>query len=456
MQSTIAGIFRFFRKVNHVSPSKQEEKRDELVAFDQKSSSSRLSHLIRGSRLSCDMSYDDDATICTRPNPLAELPDEVFALIFRHLPTKDLSQLLFLNHYLHCIVFPALLSRHHFTRITRIPSCPSSDADSKITHCPTHLKSPCPPTSLESHFLELSSPHHFSCVKLLRLSPAFTSVRWLECTFNEDTIRHLPEITRLVNKLSHVGSVTLDFGFGSTVKSAKPRHRSKPKKRVTVQSLGAFLDALSGKGCETLEVGRWSHDPFAIHSDSISAPGSPPLRPLTTLKQFNIHLSSLLTTPLVNWTIDTLNSSPISSLSIHCDDILTSVWVYILPRLSLPSLTRLAIVSNTLPNVEFTEFLRRHGLINELDVVKTDGVLPTRPCTSRMSIDGRSTPSLIPDEDRLLVPPRHRSASESSSAGSLSSVDEFGCLVPDWFEYESSEYDVGSGACGKRPLSVVS
>ncbi|KAJ7747178.1 hypothetical protein DFH07DRAFT_776131 [Mycena maculata] len=92
----------------------------------------------------------------------------------------------------------------------------------------------------------------------------------------------------------------------------------------------------------------------------------PAARPrLTTL---NIHSSLLLHATFYPWTLHTLNSAPLTTLSLDNIDLLHYDWALLLPALTLPALTSLAVLRTAIAVPDLTAFLARHPALRALDL----------------------------------------------------------------------------------------
>jgi len=89
--------------------------------------------------------------------------------------------------------------------------------------------------------------------------------------------------------------------------------------------------------------------------------------PRSALKTFNIHSQLLFHTPLQNWTVNALNMSPITHLSLRYLDMSPASWAKILARISIPTLFNLTIRVKGLAFADFSRFISRHPRIAILD-----------------------------------------------------------------------------------------
>ncbi|KAJ7286421.1 hypothetical protein C8J57DRAFT_1287592 [Mycena rebaudengoi] len=91
-----------------------------------------------------------------------------------------------------------------------------------------------------------------------------------------------------------------------------------------------------------------------------------PTRP--ALRTFNIHTSFLFYSFFYRWTMHTLNSAPITALSLLNIDLGHYDWNIILPALSMPSLSDLSIGDSAIAFPDLFRFLARHPTIVVLDL----------------------------------------------------------------------------------------
>ena len=92
-----------------------------------------------------------------------------------------------------------------------------------------------------------------------------------------------------------------------------------------------------------------------------------------SLTTFNIiHSSMLLYYPFrYHWTLKTLNTSPLTTLSLESLNLSTADWSQLLPYLILPSLSKLSIANCRIIFADLTAFLTRHPSITTLDLNKS-------------------------------------------------------------------------------------
>ncbi|KAJ7137627.1 hypothetical protein C8R43DRAFT_1202887 [Mycena crocata] len=88
----------------------------------------------------------------------------------------------------------------------------------------------------------------------------------------------------------------------------------------------------------------------------------------SALTAFNIHSSLLLQNVFYNWTLHTLNISPLTTLSLDHIDLLHYDWHLTLPAITLPALDSLHIGQCAIAIPDLMLFLGRHPSIRTLDL----------------------------------------------------------------------------------------
>ncbi|KAJ7503739.1 hypothetical protein B0H11DRAFT_1984135 [Mycena galericulata] len=93
-----------------------------------------------------------------------------------------------------------------------------------------------------------------------------------------------------------------------------------------------------------------------------------PVAPRSSLSTFNIHSSFLFHMNFYKWTLQTLNTAPLTALSLDQIDLSLYDWALTLPRLALPALETLAVLRCAIAVPDLTAFLARHPTIRALDL----------------------------------------------------------------------------------------
>ncbi|KAF8064909.1 hypothetical protein FPV67DRAFT_160675 [Lyophyllum atratum] len=103
--------------------------------------------------------------------------------------------------------------------------------------------------------------------------------------------------------------------------------------------------------------------------------------PCSFLEEFRIHSPILLELPFFPWTLAILNGSPIRTLSISDMHLARHEWEYVLPSITIPTLSCVSLGSSNIAFADLQAFLFRHPSITRLEVSKGDAIgdldLPT-------------------------------------------------------------------------------
>ena len=304
---------------------------------------------------------------------ILDLPNEIIIFILEDLEDDELFSLALLSRQLHHLALPIYLSRNG------ISSQPSSQ-------------------------LLLFDDRSNSILKALNTALFRPTVNSLLCTLlchkhPDDFSRQLHMINRLVGKVSTLHQAGINF---DQVKPLVP-----PKEDIVMsrffgdpdhglaqefgRELTAMMELILTGGCHSFTI---SHSGTAIlpPSDEIKAAilanfygpqcikkkVTRLLRPFSfmfrrlypttnALKTFNFHSPIAIHPHLCRWTINTLNNSNLTSLSISQNrSTESSVWSLVLPCIMIPSLSHLSIDLCSIKTADLFKFLRRHPLIQTL------------------------------------------------------------------------------------------
>ncbi|KAJ7852412.1 hypothetical protein B0H13DRAFT_2398653 [Mycena leptocephala] len=185
---------------------------------------------------------------------------------------------------------------------------------------------------------------------------------------------------------------------------------------------------------------------------------------LTTL---NIHSSFLFHAAFYKWTVHTLNTAPITTLSLSHIDLLHFDWVITLPKLTLPGLTSLKVGQECAIAVpDLTLFLARHPTITTLDLswhVAIGALTP--PLANRSTLPRLESLCALPDyllyfldgasmenDEEEAYPALRRVtviSNDSSSPYERKQLREL--LNPSFQTRESSELECDSVTCNASP-----
>ena len=307
---------------------------------------------------------------------ILDLPNEIIIFILEDLEDNELFSLALLSRQLHHIALPIYLSRNG------ISSRPRSQ-------------------------LLLFDDRSNSILKALNTALFKPSLNSLLCTLPchkrpDDLFRQILMINRAVGRVStlHEASITFDKvnplipAKEETLMSRFCGDIEEPDHGL-VQEFGReltiMMELIVASGCHSFTIS---------HSGAYSPPSNetkatvlanfhglqfikekvaklllpfssmlPRLSPTTpnALKTFNLHSPIAIHPHLCRWTINTLNNSNLTSLSISQNrSTKSSVWSLVLPCITIPSLSHLSIDLCSIKTGDLFKFLSRHPLIQNL------------------------------------------------------------------------------------------
>ena len=307
---------------------------------------------------------------------ILDLPNEIIIFILEDLEDDELFSLALLSRQLHHLALPIYLSRNG------ISSRPSSQ-------------------------LLLFDDRSNSILKALNTALFRPSLNSLLCTLPcrkrpDDLFRQLLMINRLVGKVTlHEANITFDKvtplvpAKEETVMSRFLRDIEDPDHGL-VQEFGreltVMMELILASGCQTFTIshsGTYSPSPnetkaailanfhgFQSIQKKVITKLLQPFTsmfprlyptPTNTLKTFNLHSPIAIHPHLCRWTINTLNNSNLTSLSISQNrSTKSSVWSLVLPCITIPSLSHLSIDLCSIKTGDLFKFLCRHPLIQNL------------------------------------------------------------------------------------------
>ena len=305
---------------------------------------------------------------------ILDLPNEIIIFILEDLEDDELFSLALLSRQLHHLALPIYLSRNG------ISSRPSSQ-------------------------LLLFDDRSNSILKALNTALFRPSLNSLLCTLlchkrPDDLFRQILMINRVVGKVTlHEASITFD-----KVNPVVPAKEETVMSRFfgdiedpdhgLVQEFGreltVMMELFVASGCHSFTIshsGTYSPPPDETKAAILAnfhglqfikkrvtrllLPFSlfPRLYPTSTnaLKTFNFHSPIAIHPHLCRWTINTLNNSNLTSLSISQNrSTKASIWSLVLPCITIPSLSHLSIDMCSIKTGDLFKFLCRHPLIQNL------------------------------------------------------------------------------------------
>ena len=306
---------------------------------------------------------------------ILDLPNEIVIFILEDLEDDELFSLALLSRQLHHLALPLYLSRNG------ISSRPSSQ-------------------------LLLFDDRSNSILKALNTALFRPSLNSLLCTLlfhkrPDDLFRQILMINRLVGKVSlHEAIINFDEAIPlvpakeDIVMSQFIRDLEDPDHGL-VQEFGTeltvMMELILASGCQSFTIshsGTYSPSSNETKAAILSnfhglqlvkkkvtkllqpfASMFPKLYPTTAnaLKTFNLHSPIAIHPHLCRWTINTLNNSNLTSLSISQNrSTKSSVWSLVLPCITIPSLSHLSIDLCSIKTGDLFKFLSRHPQIQDL------------------------------------------------------------------------------------------
>ncbi|KDQ51164.1 hypothetical protein JAAARDRAFT_62739 [Jaapia argillacea MUCL 33604] len=259
---------------------------------------------------------------------------------------------------------------------------------------------------LSSTILYISTQLDYECIEAItRLPyPYLPKFAGISVCIHEPYTNKLKTLTDFVERMSALGAVFLTF----CLRHDERRNKVERWKEGENEALVGFLGALEGKDCGLLVIdehrGIWlcrSQHPdgpqFEVsepsHANPEKLPSPPPLpssysvpvlpSPLSTLTILEISHPLMFASPWLTYLTQTINSSPLVSLSLRSDNLPFQDWSSLLHNISVPSLQSLCI-SGQLQRVDFMEFRERHKTVRMWGYVRDgerfvhfkDGVWP--------------------------------------------------------------------------------
>jgi hypothetical protein len=303
---------------------------------------------------------------------ILDLPNEIIIFILEDLEDDELFSLALLSRQLHHLALPIYLSRNG------ISSRPNSQ-------------------------LLLFDDRSNSILKALNTALFRPSINSLLCTLPyhkrpDDLFRQILMIYRLVGKVT-LQEASINFDEVNSAKEETVMSRffediEDPDHGLVQyfgRELAVMMELILASGCHSFTIS---------HSGTYSPPSNettaailanfhglqsikkkvkkllqpfssvfPSLYPTATnaLKTFNLHSPIAIHPHLCRWTINTLNNSNLTSLSISQNrSTKSSVWSLVLPCITIPSLSHLSIDLCSIKTGDLFKFLRRHPLIQNL------------------------------------------------------------------------------------------
>jgi hypothetical protein len=287
------------------------------------------------------------STVTETPNAgpsLLDLATELLLIVFAHLEDEDLLRISLLSTRLHHVALELYLSRHG-------------------SYSETSVSLVGPP---------------FRMLPALRMALFVQDLPLVSLTFLTDWVAQgmLKGLERLIRRVSCVKKIEIHCGYG----------RSIMRQREHLEAMEALLVALAGKACVELTMTGWyvryPHDWTSKRplSKKIRPVPCHDLPPLTSLNAFHIRHCNISSPTLRTWTINSINLSPITSLTLHSVTFSShSPSSEILRLLALPLLSHLYIYSDRLIFSDVVIFLGRHPRVTNLSLAGGVAIISNSP-----------------------------------------------------------------------------
>lgn len=261
-----------------------------------------------------------------KPQPSFDeiFPHDILTFILKKVHGRDLLNLLMSSKRLHCIALPMYIAR-------------------------------CKDVYKNGELMLATSKSQI--LPALRLTFLLKSLEKVSCPVNalSPTAKRLQGLSQLFLQMDHVTEVSLDGGLPNWM-FPLPQEEA-----VAVNNaLSRLLDALHEKHCKSLTLNCW---------DSSLPVDSPPRAP-TALEFLTCRSLTLFFSTFRSWTIETLNTSRITELTLTEYLLPSSYWTSILPFFSSRTLTNLVINTQNLKSKDLSAFLIRHPQIVELVLIQ--------------------------------------------------------------------------------------
>ncbi|KAJ7742681.1 hypothetical protein DFH07DRAFT_836078 [Mycena maculata] len=230
--------------------------------------------------------------------------------------------------------------------------------------------------SMTESYNIMVGPEETTALAALQTSLFLDTVDNLNCTFSNphSQIRDLGRFYRLCSILTSIDSTNLRFRPPSF-----DDYHGPIQEIYYFDSIIHALNMVLEKSCTTLTVGAVPSDKPGSRRRARAARGAPSGGVLTSsislstaalrqrkLSEFGIHSDILVSPHCRAWTVEVLNSFPITSLSIDAYSVPTDVWDNVLTQTEIPTLSDLSIADCRVAPARMHAFLSRHPSVTTL------------------------------------------------------------------------------------------
>ncbi|KZT09414.1 uncharacterized protein LAESUDRAFT_756386 [Laetiporus sulphureus 93-53] len=250
---------------------------------------------------------------------ILDLPNELLINIVDLLPTEDLFSIIILSRRLHCLAITLLLSRYDL-------------------HSPEKGGS-----------LYISKHKAILALNLWRRSLVFECPRLLSIHLQVDDTKACRLLSRFFTSLQGVNGIhSIEVRLDEI---PDPAFVDVLDALCVTNVVSLTIDHRSNNICKTVMPSKIKRRPTL----------------LPNLRAFQPHAALLFNMPYARWTLETINCSKISELSLVTPGLISPSWNNVLGRLNVPSLHILR-VEGELSQAVLNRFLFRHRELQELHI----------------------------------------------------------------------------------------
>lgn len=296
---------------------------------------------------------------------LRSLSTELLLLIFEHLSLPALLALSKTSRSFHYLALPIYLSRHGIMN----PEPRALVLENRAVRALPGLEAALFITSLDyfsykfvlrwegegSDFVRsVQQLHRFvyklTEVKSVALDLGNIDSRWLDGLAIVNSAKWQPDFLRLLDTILDRKCTSLTVTHGYFLPSSSLKVSSTYRTRVgdSVSAVTSFLGS-------SLSVGH-----------KVPVRAEPPLH--ADLQMLCVHSNLLLSHPVYDWTMQTINRSSITSLSLRFPGWSSGDWAIVLSSIAVPSLKSFTAETIDIALVDLLKFLSRHPSIQSLNL----------------------------------------------------------------------------------------
>ncbi|KAG6857728.1 hypothetical protein H0H87_004144 [Tephrocybe sp. NHM501043] len=289
---------------------------------------------------------------------LHSLSTELILVILEYLPNPALVSIAKASRDLHYLALPIFFARHgiecsselralvlHEKAVPALPGLRAALFISSVDSISCKFQGP-----EELHFTWgvvelLRFIHRLNRVSRLSLNVGNIDTRWVDGLATAASEAWKPGFIRLMDTAIERGCVSLTVANGHFLVAS------------SLLKEGARLE-----GPDVAPARTFMGLPLPRRKQASRAQAAPQNK----LTSFSVHSNMLLSPPFYEWTLQTLHSSPITSLSLRISGISQNTWPLVLDAISLPLLTSFAAETTDIAFPALLHFLKRHVNITTL------------------------------------------------------------------------------------------